>query len=123
MQGRARAGQRAHHGGLLAEDGVGRHYLRAGLALVARRWRGAGGEIDLIARDRDGYVFVEVKSARTLAQAAERLTRRQALRLATAAQEFLYQMAGGPDVAMRFDLALVDAQGRIDIRQNIWLGD
>lgn len=117
------AGKCAYRTGLAAEEGVLRHYLRAGLAVIARRWRGRGGEIDLIARDGEGYIFIEVKAAKTLAQAAERLTRRQARRLAAAAEEFLCRVAGGPDATMRFDVALVDALGRIDIRRNIMLLD
>jgi len=115
---RTAAGVQAHATGLAAEAGVLRHYLRAGLSVVARRWRGQGGEIDLIARDAHGYVFVEVKAARTLAAAAERLTQRQMRRIAAAAEEFLCGVAGGLGNAMRFDVALVDGQGRIEVREN-----
>lgn len=95
-----------------------RHYLRAGLSIVAERWRGRGGEIDLIARDDSGYVFVEVKSGRDLSVAAGRLSLRQVRRLAAAAEEFLGTVAGGLANPLRFDLALVDRQGRIDIVEN-----
>lgn len=116
-------GKRSYLTGLAAESGVVRHYLQAGLAIVARRWRGTQGEIDLIARAPDGYVFIEVKAARTLTQAATRLDPRQARRLATTAEEYLGRVAGRLDVPMRFDLALVDAQGRVDIQHNIRLAD
>lgn len=115
---RSDAGALAHATGMAAEAGVLRHYLRAGLSVVARRWRGQGGEIDLIARDADGYVFVEVKAAPTLAAAADRLSVRQMRRIAAAAEEFLCGVAGGLDNGMRFDVALVDRQGRIEVREN-----
>ena len=115
---RERRGAVAHQAGLAAEAGVARHYARAGCQIVARRWRGQAGEIDLIGRDADGYVFVEVKAARTLAQAAERLTRRQMARLALAAEEFLGSVAGGPGQGMRFDVALVDGFGRLEVCEN-----
>jgi len=116
--GRVAAGRVAHHGGLAAERQVLRHYLRAGLSIVAERWRGRGGEIDLIARDASGYVFVEVKSGRDLSTAAGRLSLRQVRRLAAAAEEFLGTVAGGLANPLRFDLALVDRHGRVDIVEN-----
>ena len=111
-------GQSAHHAGLAAEGQVLRHYLRAGLSIVARRWRGQGGEIDLIAREGDRYVFIEVKAGRDLAGAAARLSLRQMHRLAAAAEEFLGGVAGGLGNDLRFDVALVDRQGRVDIMEN-----
>lgn len=115
---RSAAGTLAHQTGLVAEAGVKRHYLRAGLQIIAQRWRGGGGEIDLIALDAGGYVFVEVKAARDLARAAERLSARQVGRLCAAAQAFLCGVAGGLSAPMRFDVALVDRTGRIEILEN-----
>jgi putative endonuclease len=119
---RVAAGRRAERAGRAAEEGVVRHYLRAGYELVARRWRGLGGEIDLIAHSADGYVFVEVKSAPTLARAAERVSARQGRRLAAAAQEFLGGVAGGLGNPMRIDVALVDRLGRIEVCENALIG-
>lgn len=113
-----RRGAVAHQAGLAAEAGVARHYARSGCQIVARRWRGQAGEIDLIGRDAEGYVFVEVKAARTVAQAAERLSRRQMARLALAAEEFMGTVAGGLGQAMRFDVALVDRFGRLEVCEN-----
>lgn len=113
-----RRGAVAHQAGLAAEAGVARHYAQSGCQIVARRWRGQAGEIDLIGRDAGGYVFVEVKAARTVAQAAERLSRRQMARLAQAAEEFMGTVAGGLGQAMRFDVALVDRFGRLEVCEN-----
>jgi putative endonuclease len=115
---RRQAGSAAFHAGLAAEAQVLRHYLRTGLSLVAQRWRGRGGEIDLILRDRDQYVFVEVKAAASLAAAACSLSARQMRRLAVAAEEFLGHVAGGAGCDLRFDVALVDSRGQLDILQN-----
>jgi putative endonuclease len=122
-EGRARRGELAYQTGLAAEAGVARHYARAGCEIIARRWRGRAGEIDLIGRDADGFVFVEVKAAHTLAQAAERLTRRQMARLAQAAEEFLASVSGRIDQAMRFDVALVDRTGRLEVCRNALMAD
>ena len=101
----------AYHAGLAAEDQVARMYDRSGRPICARRWRGAGGEIDLIARDGDEVIFIEVKKSRTHALAAEHLTPRQMARIYASASEFL---AGD----VRFDVALVDATGEIEILEN-----
>jgi putative endonuclease len=118
MRYRQQRGQGAHLSGMAAEAQVLRHYLRAGLAVIAQRWRGRGGEIDLIARQGERYVFVEVKASHDLATAASRLSLRQMRRLALSAEEFLGTVAGGLGNDLRFDVALVDRQGRIDILEN-----
>jgi len=116
-QRRRRRGARAHLSGQAAEESVERRYARAGHALAARRWRGQGGEIDLVMREGDGLVFVEVKQARSFAEAAERLSRRQIQRIVAAASEFLAAMPQGQLTPVRFDLALVDAAGRVELRE------
>lgn len=112
------SGETSYHRGRAAEDQVARRYADAGLTLAARRWRGPSGEIDLILRDGAALVFVEVKSAGTLDCAAERLTARQMRRIWTAAGEFLAGEPAGQDSEVRFDVALVDGSGRIDIVEN-----
>ena len=55
---------------MAAKDALGRrgeaiaarHLVAAGLSIVERNWRCAQGEIDLVARDGDELVFVEVKT-------------------------------------------------------------
>ncbi len=96
-------------------------YLREGCTLVARRWRGRGGEIDLVLREGVTVVFVEVKRAATHAAAAERIGGRQAVRLHAAAEEFLASEPGGAASETRFDVALVDGAGRIEILPNAFL--
>ncbi|MCB1359969.1 MAG: YraN family protein [Rhodobacter sp.] len=112
----------SYHAGLSAEDQVARDYDRRGYAVAAQRWRGKGGEIDLVLRDGAGYVFVEVKKSRNFARAADRLTPRQILRLRDAAAEFLGQSPTGLDTAARFDVALVDGIGQIHIVENALIG-
>jgi len=114
-------GQTGYYAGLAAEEAVARHYARAGHATLARRWRGKGGELDLIA-ERDGQtIFVEVKKSRSFAAAAARLSARQIARLQSAALEFLGTLPGGLISEMRFDVACVDALGRIEVTENaIW---
>src|SRR5438132_12185995 len=56
---------------------------RRGMTIVARNARTRFGEIDLVCRDRDGFVFVEVKTRRagSFVAAAEAVDRRKLGRL------------------------------------------
>jgi len=113
-----RRGARAHLSGKAAEDSVARHYARSGCEVAERRWRGEGGEIDLVTRDGDGVIFVEVKRARTLSEAACRLSSRQIERIVDAAAEYLGRLPAGQLTPARFDLALVDGAGRVEVVEN-----
>ncbi len=114
------SGARSYHAGLAAESAVERHYGRAGLAVAARRWRGVGGEIDLVLRDGAALVFVEVKQAVSHAAAAWRVTERQMARVMAAATEFVAGEPRALDTEMRFDVALVDGCGHIDVIENAY---
>lgn len=108
----------ANQNGLAAEASVERHYARAGCNIAARRWRGRYGEIDLIAREGDLLVFVEVKSAATHDRALTRLLPRQIRRIEAAVAEFLEGEPRGGLTEIRFDLALVDSYGRVAVLEN-----
>lgn len=112
------SGAVSYHAGLAAEGQVVAEYLRLGLTLAAQRWRGISGEIDLIFRQGDGLVFVEVKKSDTFAHAADHLCQAQMRRIWNSASEFLAGEPGGQDTEVRLDVALVDAQGRIEIRES-----
>lgn len=116
---RARRGARNYHSGLAAEEAALARYIAAGFQLVARRWRGRAGELDLIFRGAVGIVAVEVKSARDHAMAAQRLTPDQFARICDAAQEFLEDTSPGALIDLRIDLALVDHLGRVQVVENI----
>ncbi|QYK41194.1 MAG: YraN family protein [Paracoccaceae bacterium] len=111
-------GKRSYLAGLAAEDAVARHYGRSGRPIAARRWRSTAGEIDLVAREGAEIVFIEVKQAETHAAAAEHLGRRQMDRICASAALYLAGEPAGSLTPMRFDVALVDALGRIAIVEN-----
>ncbi|KGJ03988.1 hypothetical protein IT41_11825 [Paracoccus halophilus] len=117
-QARVQRGRVSQSAGRLAEESVARAYMDRGCEVIAERWRGQGGEIDLILRQGEEYVFVEVKKSSSHDRAAERITRRQIMRICSAALEFCGRMPAGLLTAMRFDAALVDRFGRIEIVEN-----
>lgn len=118
MKARTAQGKEAYLAGLAAEAAVARLYTRTGRAIAAQRWRSSAGEIDLIARDGDCVIFVEVKQSASHAEAASHLTPRQMARIYASASEFLAGEPAGQLTEARFDVALVDGQGRIELLEN-----
>lgn len=108
-------GRLAHLSGTIAEDSVARLLEGRGIAILARRWRGRAGEIDLICRDGQCLVFVEVKQSATHAEAAQRLGAAQQGRIMRAALEYCDGQGQTPLPELRFDAALVDGHGRVEI--------
>jgi putative endonuclease len=98
--------------GLLAQQRAETHLADRGLSTIARNVTFRGGEIDLVMRDADEWVFVEVRSrARgTFGGAAASIDARKRARLALAARLFLLarfgQRAWPP---CRFDVVAIDA--------------
>lgn len=115
---RTRRGQQAYYSGLSAEEQVARHYVSRGCRVAETRWRGVCGEIDLVVDAGGVTVFVEVKSSRTHARAAESLGPRQIARLMRAGEEYAGGLPSGSLTEMRIDVALVDRTGRIEIIEN-----
>lgn len=93
-------------------------YLDNGHRLIARRWRGPAGEIDLVMEKDGDVIFVEVKASSTHARAAAALSQRQIGRLLRSAEHCLGSFPRGLATPMRFDVALVDGQGRFDVIVN-----
>jgi putative endonuclease len=93
--------------GLSAESRAAALLIAKGFRIVARRFRCAAGEIDIVARRGGLLIFVEVKARALLDDAAWSVTDRQKRRIASAATAWL---ATHPDDAMcdmRFDAVLV----------------
>lgn len=111
-------GSMSYHAGQAAEMRVASDYEQRGFSITHRRWRGLGGEIDLIARSADGLVFIEVKKSTSFAAAAARISRRQTERIFASASQFLENEPGGQLTNVRFDAALVDASGAVQIIEN-----
>lgn len=114
------SGKISYLAGLAAEESVAADYARRGHTVAARRWRGSRGEIDLVLRNGDGLIVVEVKKARDLARAAARITRGQLDRIYGAVSEFLAGEPAGQLTEVRLDVALVDGAGRMQIVENYW---
>ena len=105
---RADRGLRAWQSGMAAERSVAACYDRRGADLLETRWRGEGGEIDLIMRDAETLVFIEVRyrANSRFGSALESVTHTKQRRLITAARFYLAQH--GLSCSCRFDVVGVE---------------
>jgi putative endonuclease len=115
-----RADPRRQADGATAEALAARHLERRGLAVIARNVRSRFGEIDLVARDGDVLVFVEVRLRRSarFGGAAASITAAKRERLVKAAEGYLATLARVPPC--RFDAVLLDG---LDDTRIDWLRD
>lgn len=93
-----------------AEDRAAAFLQKQGLALVERNYRCRFGEIDLIARDGDTLVFVEVRmrSDKRFGGAAASITAAKQHKLLRTARHYLAGCARTP--ACRFDALLLHGE-------------
>ena len=94
---------------------MSREYESRGYVLRETRWRGEGGEIDLIFSTGEEIVFVEVKASDSFESAVAHLGPRQVARIMSAASEYLGETPMGQATPVRFDVALVDGRGQVEI--------
>ncbi|HUO49797.1 MAG TPA: YraN family protein [Acidimicrobiales bacterium] len=111
------AGDRRRRLGASGEDAAVRWYLQGGHEVLARNWRCAEGEIDLIARAPDGTIVIcEVKTRTSdafgspfeaVTAAKQRRIRRLAARWLAQGHPALRGGRGPSPVDVRFDVAAV----------------
>ena len=94
--------------GRLGERAAERHLRRLGLKFLTANFRSARGEIDLIFRDGDCLVFVEVKtrSSEDWTRPAAAVNARKRRLLSQTALDYLRRLKN-PEVKIRFDIVEV----------------
>jgi putative endonuclease len=108
--------------GKTGEDLACRELTRRGYVILARRYRGHGGELDIIARDGATVVFVEVKArdGHAFGDAAEAVTALKRRRIVRIATDYIMRHHL-TDSACRFDVVAIHVEsGRpvVEIIQN-----
>jgi putative endonuclease len=109
--------------GAWAEDLALRHLARAGLTLVARNYRCRRGEVDLVMREGETLVFVEVRQRRVgdYGDGAESVDWRKRHRLVATAAYYLHTHPPAARAPCRFDVVAVSGRsGAGDVR---WIRD
>ncbi|NJO84663.1 MAG: YraN family protein [Blastochloris sp.] len=95
--------------GDFGEQTAAMYFTRLGMPVVARKWRCAAGEIDLIVRDGAALVFVEVRTRRGApGNAAESVGLRKQERLIALAYAYLDTHSTSPDTPWRIDVVAID---------------
>lgn len=94
--------------GELGERAAKKHLKRSGLKFLTANYRSKRGEIDLVFRDDDCLVFVEVKtrSSEEWVRPAAAVDRERRQRLTRAALDYL-RLLRNPPVKIRFDIVEV----------------
>ncbi len=94
--------------GVLGERAAKRHLRRLGLKFLTANFRSSRGEIDLIFRDHDCLVFVEVKtrSSEDWVRPAAAVNAHKRRLLSQTALDYL-RLLNNPPVKMRFDIVEV----------------
>lgn len=111
MAGPMRNRRRDERAGRIAEWLALLYLLTTGHRILAWRWRGRTGEIDLVARRRRLLLFCEVKYRSDDADTGTP-TARQRRRICRAAEEFSLRWHTGAGLEWRFDLIRISRPGR-----------
>jgi|LZCG01.1.fsa_nt_gb putative endonuclease len=95
---------KGHRTGKRGEDIACQYLRQQGYEIIARNWRSRFGEIDIIARDGDSLVFVEVKTRTGSGFGGPEgaLDERKRGRIIATAKAYLSGIES--DLAIRFDL-------------------
>ncbi len=98
-----------HALGSTAEDAACAHLLARGLALLARNVAFRFGELDLVMRDDDTLVFVEVRRRKAcgFGDGAASVDRGKRHRIILAARAWLQRQRGAASRPCRFDIVSV----------------
>lgn len=102
--------------GAFGENAAAAHLSREGYGIVARGWRCAAGELDIVATQGEQLVFVEVRTRRgTHAYPEESITHTKQTRLIALAYAYLAAHDLPADALWRIDIiaVVVDHAGRI----------
>lgn len=108
------AGKASRRSGDDAEH-VARRFLEShGLATVGRNYRTRGGEIDLIMRDGEVIVFVEVRfrTSSSFMAPADSIDSRKRSRIIQASRHYLQGRRMMDKALCRFDVVLISGPGR-----------
>jgi len=105
-------------------ESVALWFLRLkGYRLLARRFRCASGEVDLVMRRGTTTAFIEVKARDTHDAAVIAVTQRQAKRISAAAAAWMARDPAAASGHCRFDIVAVSSNLRPQHIENAFYGD
>lgn len=86
-----------------------------GYEILAQRYKTKYGEIDIIARQDDTTVFIEVKFRKYIVASREAISVKQQQRIRDSAELFILDC---PNINYRFDAILFDKLGKLEHIEN-----
>jgi len=91
------------------EDAAAAFLQRVGMQIEARNWRCPAGEVDIVARDGDELVFVEVKTRRSekAGSAEEAVSPTKQRRIVRLAGTYVSALGAQPAGGVRFDVVAI----------------
>jgi len=105
------------------EDIACKYLAEKGYLIIERNYRGKKGEIDIIARDGNVIVFIEVKSWKTIpvSEAGFSMSNMKKRRITKSAEQYIFENSKQiSDLDIRFDFLFVDvARNSISHNTNI----
>ena len=106
-----------------AETLAEKHLIKQGLVAIKSNYRCKAGEIDLLMRESDTLVFIEVRyrSNPFFGSAAESITPQKIQRIRKTAEHFLLAHRQYAHLFVRFDVFAVSAQ--TDKQEILWIKD
>ncbi|MEM9783653.1 MAG: YraN family protein [Pseudomonadota bacterium] len=121
---RQRQGRLDQLAGCCAEDAAARLYRAAGAEILEKRLSIGGGELDIVVLEGATLVFVEVKRRKGPLH-DDPVSPAQWKRLEQAASHYILRHAEQTGImrCARFDVAIVDAEGRVSIVRNARTGE
>ncbi len=95
--------------GRRGEEAAAYYLTNQGYGIIARNWRCPRGEIDIVAKESDCYVFAEVKTAgiNSTLDPRQYLTKTKMMRLEASALLFLSEETPDDDPFYRIDFLAV----------------
>ncbi len=101
--------------GIEGENKVACYFEECGYEILERRFRSRLGEVDIIARQRDVIVFIEVKTWDALGMESLKhsIDSRKRVKIKETASIYLYHHPEFSDCRIRFDLVLLSRKMEI----------
>lgn len=110
--------------GVRAEESAQLYLERKGYIVIAARYKTPYGEIDLLMKDGNTLVAVEVKYRKHLLDSFECVTTRQQKRIENALLYYLNEQnipeSGANSTLLRFDVVLLSANTQLTHIENAW---
>lgn len=111
--------QKAYQYGIEAENYVADILSKSGMVILCIRYHTPFGELDIVARDKEYLVFIEVKARHNMKQ-QDIVPRSKIIKLCKAVDFYMSKHDLKQDTAIRFDYIAVEGNKIITHIQNAW---